>query len=207
MSQLSGFFWQKNGGRLTGDHLQADYAILYSRSAAFKDLLAGIQSVGRPALTPMFVEDCINAEALLDPDEGRGHIIDAKLGDNSKSGSHAATGTGRTPRDNKPTTRFPKKRAEKRIGKDAGSAPGIRPTDASDTSSAALLGHLQRRDPSTPSPPPVDERNRKSDGRWSFTAEEKAFVLKYGHVLIQRDVSVANIAIARKIQEKVCSLA
>jgi hypothetical protein len=191
---------------ITGDHLQADYAILFSRSAAFPDLLTGVRSTGMLALTPFFVDDCIDAGLLLEVDPARGHVIDSEVVDAKlKKGKSkpALTPAEERARKDLRNERMQKRRAERRASNTSmQQVPG--PSGKANGASAnGLLHELPLDGVKTPPLPEVNERMRMPDGRWLYAPEEKEFALKYGHVLIQRDPKISNSAIAMKLSQKV----
>jgi hypothetical protein len=169
---------QKNGGTITGDHLQADYAILFSRSQAFKDLFIGLKSAGMPALTPVFVDDCVEAGALLQVDERRGHVITSNICLNMGKKTSSS------------------QQARDRLQPGGGGRAAAR-------GSSATNGKERSTGASSPVPPPQNLQMRLGDGRWLFSPEERTFVLDYARMLIQLDHSVSNNYIATKVHRKV----
>jgi hypothetical protein len=153
------------------------------------------------ALTPLFVDDCLEAGALLEIDEGRGHIIAPSpgLGKNNRAKASKET----TPETRKKRREWTnawrsRKRAAERADDGANAGAPSTVNGKATVGGSKPLSHVR-----SPSPPPLQPQMKMAGGRWLFSSEEKKFVLQYATVLLHRDLGVSNSLIASKMCQKV----
>jgi hypothetical protein len=155
--------------------------------------LASLRTKGRPAITPAFVDDCIEAGALLEVDESEGHVIGLE-----------------TRGEKRPTSisLMPEKRGRPR--KKVADTKEKEPKESMKESvlekrpkkmARSLSDEIDR--PRSPTPPAANEQMRASDGKWYFSAEERNWLLAYCAVLVERDITITNSAISAMAHTKV----
>lgn len=71
---------KRYGGETTHSSADADYAVLSKKSSVFKELRKEWFDLEKPAVSSLFVADCIKQKAFLDPEEYEFDPPDVKAG-------------------------------------------------------------------------------------------------------------------------------
>lgn len=168
---------KKNGGKMVGSMSSADYVILAKRSSNLDNLLNQCKLAKKPALRFNFVLDCVERQAILDPDY---YVLD-KFREMTKGGDQS----------DRPTA-SPKKK------------PRMNVTQKTKPPTAHIHVHESSfyHGPPSPTPPPESAIQQSTKG-FLYTEAEREYFFRYAKVLLERDPRISNTQIAFRIHEKV----
>ncbi|KAG6814081.1 hypothetical protein H0H92_003128 [Tricholoma furcatifolium] len=147
---------KKNGGKIIPSNKIADYAILYSRSKTFQQLLESTQNAGRPAVSAAFVQDCVDKKRLLDP-----------------------SSYGFEPDRSKSTTPRVKR---KRVDSDEEKPKKAKVKATPSPSKRVAHGTPPTQDdsqPRSPTPPPEHTRVRRGENNYLYSDPEREYAERY----------------------------
>lgn len=187
---------QKNGGKITNNNASADYAILYSNSKCFPDLLSSTLAAGKLAINADFVHECVREVALLDPTP---YLFEGSL-KRKRGRPTLMTQTEKQERarqkreiglQQKEEAREAKKQKQEREKKK------IEKKFKKEKENSSYTG------PPSPTPPPEHTRRQMASGNFLFSDAEREYVLRYVQILLERDPSVSGTSLASKLFCKV----
>ena len=181
---------QRNGGIITTDHTTADYAILYSRSKTFKDLLQSALAANRPTVSASFVHDCVQHNTIIDPTpylfekprpktkRKRTQSFSNERWEDRKGGKGQERTAGRRRKDDN-GSKSPKK--PKLVKSDTDDRPRLR----------------------SPTPPPAHTRVEWPGRGFKFSEHERQYAMRYLEILLERDHQMSSNAMALALFSKV----
>lgn len=169
---------KKNGGKITPDIENADYIILYTRSKTFNALYDSTEANGKVPVQPTFVLDCVEENALLDPENYILEHPDPKRRRKKAKNKIKANGKG-TPAKSKAASakRTRRTRIVPVSGEDDGGGVGD-------------------------SPPPPTNTILLPTGKYLFTDEEREYARDYIELCLTRDPTTSGTRIAQKLAAK-----
>ncbi|KAG5724652.1 40S ribosomal protein S16 [Termitomyces sp. T112] len=206
---------KKNGGKIVSSNKTADYAILYSQSKTFLQLLESTTLAGRPAVSAAFVHDCVDRNKLLNTSLYEFETPPPK---------------STTPRGKRKRVKSEEEEEDslndsiivKRLEMDHSPEDGMDPASSSDEASGFTKAEtdkpasperqnvhrlpVQSDDPSlprSPTPPPDHTRKKRgnSDG-YMYSEQERDYAKRYIKVLLRRDHQISNSAIGKALYDK-----
>lgn len=160
---------KKYGGETTHSSADADYAVLSKKSSVFKELRKEWFDLEKPAVSSLFIAECIKQKALIDPEE---HEFDPPEVKGGRSAAKKATG------DSEPKAKVERKSRE-RSTKHETPKPGRKKEPIKETSRESYTGHL--RSPTPPNEPPVSGTRT---GSHLFTEADREYCERYFYYLI-----------------------
>ncbi|KAF8640628.1 hypothetical protein AX17_000288 [Amanita inopinata Kibby_2008] len=196
---------KKNGGRITNTQLAAEFAVLYSHSNTFLDLLKSTIEAGKTAVSASFINDCIKGGTLLDPTEYKFKLpekssrkrpiapcssSDVEEITAAEVAAAAKAETQRLARNQKQQERRKRARRERQLEQNQSvvkqepqEAEGLRMT--------------------SPTPPPAHTRLFTSKGYPRYSEAERAYLLRHAKVLLERDHRMSAQAMAECLFKKI----
>ncbi|KAF9457456.1 hypothetical protein BDZ94DRAFT_1326278 [Collybia nuda] len=184
---------KRNGGRITNNHTTADYAILYSRSKTFNDLLNSTLAADRPAVTASFVHDSVEKNMLLDPSHYSFDVPSSSRGRRKRARSSSS---------GKSDGELERKRKERNVRQNE-----LRKQRKTEKESVKQLTPIMQIPdeprPKSPTPPPEHTRIPLPGGGFKFSEHEREFVTRYVKILLQRDHQTSVNAMAQSLHKKI----
>ncbi|KAF8632545.1 hypothetical protein AX15_001760 [Amanita polypyramis BW_CC] len=194
---------KKNGGKISNAQTTADYAILYSHSKTFIDLLTSTVEAGKIAVSAAFIHDSIKESALLDPTQYKFRLP-------GKAKKRATAHYSSNDVEEVPATEAaPKRKLTQNQGhqeKGKRAKQEDEPLNVNVQSLVKLepeevqLAFKQPRVPS-PTPPPVHTQQSTTRG-FKYPDIEREYALKYMKILLERDHQMSTHAMAEYLYRK-----
>lgn len=178
----------------------ADYAVLYTHSKTFTDLLVSTIEAGKIAVSNAFVRDCVDANAFLDPEQ---YKLKIKTSGKSKkrtavqsSSSDIEELSASEHKKSSPTRGHQEGRKRIKNDREGMKQPAVKlePRD---------MEVLDRPRVPSPTPPPAHTRQTTSRGYYKYPDIEREYALKYIKVLLERDHLMSSQAMADCVFRKV----
>ncbi|KAJ3987774.1 hypothetical protein F5890DRAFT_1404525 [Lentinula detonsa] len=212
---------KKNGGTITNARESADYAILSSKSKIYADLFREVAASNTPAVSSLFVHDCIKKGTILSHNPK--YLLNAPTSRKAGRLTSNDAGPSRKPKVEvirKDRTRDSASKSEVgsrgKVSQTIASASTTKLETARNKASkdrekpvlkkrsSSAIDKLSESEPRIPSPSPPLESNRvvSSAGRYSYSALEREYVEDYVKVLFGRDHNMSNTRIAKLLHEK-----
>ncbi|KAG6851177.1 hypothetical protein H0H93_015187 [Arthromyces matolae] len=195
---------KKHGGKIVSNNKTADYAVLYSQSKTFEQLLESTLLGGRPAVTATFVHDCIDQNKLL---ATTSYEFEARR-------SKSATPSGKRKRvkdeedDSSDENLVAKHEKKKERAKAKDDRSAVRKRQSGKPRVSHQLQAAESVDPSRPrSPTPPPEHTRVKHGvNYLYSEQERHYAERYVEILLQRDHLISGSAIGKALWQKASCL-
>lgn len=179
----------------------ADYAVLYTHSKTFTDLLTSTIEAGKTAVSNAFVRDCVNANTFLDPEQ-----YELRIKASGKSKKRVAVQSSSS--DVEELSASEHRKSSQTRGRQEGRKRVKQEREGQSSMNQPAvkfepdIGALERLRVPSPTPPPAHTRQATSRG-YKYPDIERDYALRYIKVLLERDHLMSSQAMADRLFRKV----
>ncbi|KAI6133016.1 hypothetical protein EDD16DRAFT_1734001, partial [Pisolithus croceorrhizus] len=183
---------KKHKGKIVNNIPDAVYVIASTRAKSYDWLLKEATSLGKIPIQTAFVSDCIDESALLDETP---YALEAEARTRYvRCGRHGAFSESKLEiLDDKPKSRPSKPKTSVVKAERLQNSPRITPEDS--TREETTGSH-------SPPPPSPATRQRMSEGKYYFTAEESEYFCRFARYHLGRNPSMPTHTLLQRVCEK-----
>ncbi|KAK2461962.1 hypothetical protein APHAL10511_006425 [Amanita phalloides] len=196
---------KKNGGKISNTQTAADYAVLYSHSTTFMDLLTSTIDAGKTAVTPAYIHDSVKEGSLLDPAQYRFKLTGkfkkrTAILSSSSDVEELATNEAVAMGQRKGGQHGRRQHARKRVKQEPqAQSSNIQSTVKLEPQEVEIV--FERPRVPSPTPPPEHTQQRLTKG-YKYSDVEREYTLKYARILLEREPQMSSQAIADRLYKK-----